>query len=293
MKWKILLILLSVTLFLGAIIFGLQLTKAAKAGLQVITGDKSASVFINDQYFDHTPLIDKNLKPGNYTLSIRPDDTALASYDTEVTLHPGTITVVTWHAGKTSETSGGVIYEMEKLIHSGQAEINFMSVPDKAIIDVDGKKKDLTPLLIKNIAPGQHQYQITAPSYETQSHTLNLVAGYKINAIIKLAKTVADQSSERKNQLNQRPTPTVRSNQKKSSTTEKKLTILTTHFFQQNQEGLKVRRDHTQSSPVIGFVLSGKKYPYLGEQKGWYQIRFGEKNQNLGWISARYARKNF
>src|SRR3990167_1732841 len=86
-----------------------------KAGLLVTTDDIPASLFLNDQYLDKSPYQDKKIQPSTYTLRIVPDDASFVSYELPVTLHKGIITVVTWKPGPTAETTGGVIYEMERL----------------------------------------------------------------------------------------------------------------------------------------------------------------------------------
>ena len=89
-----------------------------KAGLQVMTNDIPASVFLDGQYIEKTPYIGKELQPGNYLLKIQPDDSNLTSYETTINLRSGLLSVVIWKPGNRPETSGGVIYEMEKLSSS-------------------------------------------------------------------------------------------------------------------------------------------------------------------------------
>ncbi len=286
MKLKWVVIILTVSLGIFLIGFGsFKLTQKERAGLQVITGNKPAGVFLDDRYLDRTPLIERNLRPGTYTIRIEPEDEKLSSYDTEVTLHPGTLTIITWNPGKTVETSGGVIYEMKKLKNNKtKTAINFISIPDKAIIKVDNKPTDFTPLLLDDLNPGEHRYEVSLPGYETQQHSLNLKKGYQVDTIIKLAKlTNTDKPEE--------PTPT-QAPQPTESTSSARLTILKTGLVQAGTEILRVREEPSKTAKQIGVVYSGKQYPYLKEKDGWYQIKFGEKLQNVGWVSAEYAKKD-
>jgi hypothetical protein len=299
MKLKWLLALLVVSLVIFLIGFGsFKLSKPTKSGLQVITGDEPASIFLNGQYLNKSPLVDKELKPGIYNLSIQPDKENLTSYDTEVTLNPGTITIVTWHPGQTVDKSGGVIYEMKRSDDKNKTLIHFSSIPDKAIIKVDDKPKDFTPLTLEDLPPGQHEYEITLPSYETQSHSLNLESGYEINALIKLAKTNDDneakptpnteiQTIETDTQNVNEATPTV------SDANQKQVTILKTGFMQDGVEVLRVREKANQESKQIGLVEVNHQYPFLSEKAGWYHIHFGTNLEQTGWISAAYAKKDF
>ena len=284
LKWVVIILVVSLGIFLVG--FGsFKLTQKERAGLQVMTGSKPVGVFLDDHYLDRTPLIERNLKPGTYTVRLEPEDENLASYDTEVTLHPGTLTIITWNPGKTVETSGGVIYEMKKLKNNKtKTVINFISIPDKAIIKVDNRPTDFTPLLLEDLDPGKHRYEVSLPAYETQQHSLNLKKGYQVDAIIKLAKLLDTDEVEK-------PTPT-QTPQPTESTSSAQLTILKTGLVQAGVEVLRVREKPSKTAKQIGVVYSGKKYPYLKEKDGWYQIKFGENLQNIGWISAKYAKKD-
>ena len=296
LKWLLALLVVSLVIFLIGF-ESFKLSKPTKSGLQVITGDEPASIFLNGQYLNKSPLVDKELKPGVYNLSIQPDKENLASYDTEVTLNPGTITIVTWHPGKTADESGGVIYEMKQSDDKNKTLIHFSSIPDKAIIKVDDKPKDFTPLTLEDLPPGQHEYEITLPSYETQSNSLNLESGYEIDALIKLAKATDTKL----------PTPTPESQPATSSAeiindptmattasaNQKQVTILKTGLIQDGVEVLRVREESSQGSKQIGLVEVNHQYPFLSEKAGWYQIHFGTNLEQTGWISAAYAKKDF
>jgi hypothetical protein len=75
----------------------------SKAGLQVITGDIQSSLFLDGQYLEKTPYIGKDIKPGQYTLRIEPDDPTLLPYETTITLRSGLLSVVTWRPGTRPE----------------------------------------------------------------------------------------------------------------------------------------------------------------------------------------------
>lgn len=192
-----------VLLFLLAIISPLFLSacdnplqKPAQAGLQVITNNVPASIYLDDRYIDKAPLVDRNLPPGEYKLQIRPDDLNLSSYDTVIHLRPAIITVVTWKPSDSPETSGGVIYEMEKLPTKDDTEVVVSSVPESAIVTFGDSNQQLAPITVNNLSPGEHEYQISLPSYESQQNTINVVPGYRMIITVKLAKqTVAERNT--------------------------------------------------------------------------------------------------
>ncbi len=277
-----------------------------KAGLQVITNDVPASIYLDGQYLEKTPYIGKELKPGQYTLKILPDNTQLVPYETTINLRGGLLTVVTWKPGSRPETSGGVIYEMQKLPNSKHAELSFISLPDQAIISIDGQSKEFTPLLIENIEPGHHEFEVTLPSYETQKHTLNVVEGHRMDVTVKLAKSsdtpVLESDSQTASDSAQIATESTKvATDSTSVATSSSLpvrrsalqsdqgtvTITSTNYFYNNQEVLKVRQEPTTTGTEIGQAPVGKTYLFLGEkQNGWFKIDF---DGQMGWVSGQYA----
>jgi len=289
--------LLSIFLFSGCTLLG-----PTKAGLQVMSADIPASIFLNGQYLEKTPLINKELKPGDYVLKIEPEDTTLASYETKINLKKGLLTVVTWKPGEKPETSGGVIYEMEKLSKNNTSQLQLISIPDRAIVSVDGGEKDFAPLLIENISAGHHDFEVSLPSFDTQKHTINVLPGYKMLVTVKLAKQslnndnltsktatetadiTATASAQPENNIATKSTQTTLI---KKVTTGPKVTINKTGFFVNNKEVLKVRDAVGSTSKELGYASVGNEYEYLGQtQSNWYQINF---DGQTGWVSGQYS----
>ncbi len=286
MKLRLALIVFLMVIFSGCSFFD----KQKNSGIQVITNDVPSSVFINGQYLEKAPLIEKNIVPGEYNIRIEPDDSTLASYETTVMLRKGLLTVITWKPGERPETSGGVIYEMEP-ISSDKSQITFASIPDGAIISLDGGEKEFAPITYEDIEPGHHEFEVNLPSYETQRHTINALPGQRMVVNIKLAKLTSSSTPPV-------PTPTV--NQETTtdqaasdsaavatkSATEPTVTIQPTNFFQRGVEVLRVRATPDATAAEVGFVESGKQYVYTDKQDNWYQIEF---DGSSGWVSAEYA----
>lgn len=180
----------------------------SKAGLQVITDDVPSAVYLNGQYVNGTPLIEKSLKPGEYNLKIEPNDTTLLPYETSIILRKGLLTVVTWKPATRPELSGGVIYEMEQLKDSSKSEVSFISIPEAAIVTLEGKEKEFSPVVFTDVPAGNRSFEITLPSYETQSHTINVQQGYRMLVRIKLAKLQAVSETESSASESATPVPT-------------------------------------------------------------------------------------
>lgn len=166
--------------------------KPKHSGIQVITNDIPSAVFLNDQHINNTPLNEKTIQPGDYTLKIVPENSQLAPYETTVNLREGSLTVVTWKPAERPELSGGVIYEMEPLDNRSRSEVSFVTIPDGAIINFQERERTFSPVILTDVKAGHHEYELTLPSYETQRHTINVIPGYRMLIRAKLAKNSAN-----------------------------------------------------------------------------------------------------
>ncbi len=273
----------------------------SKSGLQVMTDDIPAHIYFDGKLQDKTPYINKELQAGEYVLEIRPDDPSLATYQTNITLRAGILTVVTWKPGNRPETSGGVIYEMEPLSNNKTAELSLTTIPDGAIVRVDGQAKGFAPLLQENISAGEHQYEVSLPSYETQKHTINVLEGYRMDVTLKLAKIdVTATASATTDVSNAQPaSPTTNLSATNSGALnitnpvaapvvpKPKVHILATSFFVSGQQVLRVRSNPASNSSEVGQAPVGNEYPYLNQTtSGWYKISF---NNQVGWVNQQYA----
>lgn len=295
-RWQLLVVVLISSLLLGGCSL---LDKKNVAGLQVITNEIPSTLFLDGQYLDKTPYINKTIKPGTYTLKIQPEDAELTPHETQVQLRKGLLTVVTWKPGDRPETSGGIIYEMEA-VKTDKAELSFVTIPDNAIVRIDDGQQQFSPLVVTDIEPGHHQFQVSLPSYNTQKHTINAVKGHRISITVKLAKSVntnndivVDPMATTSAQLNaslvgSTPSATRRATTSaQTNSTGPTVTIKPTNFFQNNEEVLRVRTTASVSGATVGFAPVGSSYAYLGEtQAGWYKIQF---NNQVGWVSGQFA----
>ena len=281
------------TVILGACTF---LDKNTQGGMQVITNDISSSVFITDTYLEKTPLIERNLQPGTYTLKIQPDDPSYVPYETTVTLREGVLTVVSWKPAPKPELSGGVIYELEPL-RSKTTEVSFISIPDGAIIQVAGRDKEFSPFVFTNVTPGHTEFEITLPSYETQKHTIDVIEGYRMHITVKLAKLrsaneeltdegLPDQEAVPTATAAATPSPTTQLPADTPSSLSAQVRITATGFFQDGKEVLRVRTA-PGSGTELGFVEVGSLLPYFQEsQSGWFKVWF---EGQAAWVASQYA----
>ncbi len=279
------------------------LASKIKSGIQVITGETTASVFINGQYLNKTPLVEKNLQPGLYTVRIEPDAADLVPYETTVNLYPGTLTVLTWKPAAQPELSSGVLLEMEKS-DDDTTSVELVSIPENAITTIDGKK-EFSPLKLTDLREGSHELQLSLPSYETQKHTINVQKGFHLKISAKLAKLTdevgalqadtvvpdTDEATESatpvpKPTATPAPDPTSKLGALTTASSSGHVKILKTGFFHEGTEVLRVRDFPGATGKEIGFAPVGNQYPYLGQQKNsWYFIDFLGKQ---GWVNGQY-----
>lgn len=254
-----------------------------QAGLQVITNEIDASLFLDDQYLDKTPYINKKIKPGNYNLRVQPDDSSLVPYDIPITLNKGTITVVEWQPNISLETSGGTIYEMKK---SGDTTLEFQTIPNNAILTLDDGIKQFSPLILQDVAEGNHSFEVSLPSYLTQQKAVNVIKNHHITLTIILAKELNAPTNEIEKNIE--ATDEAEQTSLLGANNQEKVQILNTGFFVNEKEVLRVREEPSTSGKELGFAEVGKTYPFKEKVTGWIGIEF--ENQ-VGWVSDQYSQK--
>lgn len=298
-------------------------SKNSYSGIQIQTNETSSNIFLDDNYIGRSPLIEHNLKPGTYTLKITPEDASFVSYETTVTLHKGTLTVVAWNPATTPELSGGVIYDLEPL-RSKTTEVSLTTIPDNAIVNFGNYDKEFSPHVFTNVTPGHTEVEVTLPSYETQKHTLDIIPGYRMNLSFKLAKlrsseeelkgnngldgtnTSSQEAStsgktqdsspsaqpQNQNNNNEASSATSSASSTKLNTlppprsAKGSIKINPTNYFENDIEVLRVRKS-TPYGQTIGFAPVGSLLPYLNEKdEGWLKVWFKDQE---GWVSEQYA----
>lgn len=203
-KWWLIISIIAIISLTSVIASGCGIEqKRQRAGLQITTVEATAAAYLNGSYINKTPLIEKNLRPGTYTIRLVADDTALAPYEDQITLHSGTLSTLTWKPASNDALASSVIYELESLTENlpfwrklfqtteqkTTGELKIVSEPDNAIITLaDQHDRQFTPYVFLALPAGQIDYSVFLPSYETHQHTLDIKPGYRTTAKIKLAK---------------------------------------------------------------------------------------------------------
>ncbi len=241
--------------------------KSKEAGISV-NSNISSTVYINGIRVGKAPY-DGTRKPGDITLRLVPDGASGASfYETKLSLGSGIKTIVTRNFGDSDDTSSGQIVSFEN-IGGSDASFSVISVPDSAQVSLDGNIIGFAPIKVSAISPGSHQLIVSSDGYQEENISINTVPGYKLTAIIKLAKENTPQ-----------PTP----NPQPRTKTFIEIQSTPTGF-------LRVRDNPIITASEVAQVKPGEKFPLVKEDpnSGWFEIEY--ISGQTGWVSNQFAKK--
>jgi len=281
---------LSLTLFLSGCVFGQK-----SAALQVNSIPK-ATVFLDGKNLGTTPLINEKLKQTEATLRLVPEGgtVSLPSWETKISLTSGAMAVVNWEFGETEAVSTGETLTLSKTQDKNSASLAVISVPDSAVVRLDGEAKGFTPLTAEKIVAGDREVTVSAAGFKERSIKAKLVNGYKLTINVKLAKGEAEEIATPSPSLTPVPTGS------KAKVTPKPSPAKTTGptptpperpyvEIRETPTGwLRVRTEPSTAATEAAKVNPGERYPLLDESGGWYKIKY---DSSEGWISGKYAEK--
>lgn len=271
-----LLLVLIVAISIGAYTFFSKQTKGV-SGLRV-AALPGASVFLNDQLVGKTPY-DQRHPSGSYTLKLIPEDSSgsVSSWQGSVTLVPSLLTYVNRDLGPSEVMSGGEVLTLEKL-PANEAQVAVFSTPDASVVLLDGQEKGVTPLLLRDVVPGEHDVAVNAPGFIGRTVRTQVTAGYKLSVQFQLAMSE-----------NPVPTPEATSSATTGGSRVETSSGSTVTIKDTPTGFLRVRSSPSTSSTEVAQVKPGEKFPLVEEQDGWYKITYAEGKD--GWVSGRYAEK--
>ncbi len=252
---------------IGAILFLIGYFKPKPAGFLIET-TPAATVFIDGVQVGRTPY-EGTKKPGEVTIKLVPEskDVPLLAFETKVILASGIKTIIRREFAETEEASSGEIISFEKA-SSNETSLAVISIPDSAQVTLDGTVRGFAPYKTSAITAGEHQLIISASGYRETNLSLKTQSGYKLTAVIKLAKVAEPQPTsapkEKKTLIEILPTPT---------------------------GFLRVRSEPKVSASEVAQVKPGEKFPLLEEDQssGWFKIEY--LSGQTGWVSNQYAKK--
>lgn len=295
------LIVLSVGLgliLLGIVAKSFILGKGGLGALQVVSVPK-ATVLIDGIQVGLTPYFDDKIKTGEHTVKLIPASSAesLGSWEAKINVSPNVLTVINRIFGTAEFGSSGEVVSLERISSRKKAALSVVSIPDQAMVKVNGEPKGFSPTLVEDLPPGDYEVAVSlAPKYEEKIITPKLLAGYKLTINVELAR-----KTEEPAELTGTPTPSPKTSPK--TTPSPTLTPKTTPsvaakpyikvkktgvFDAGGKEYLNVRAAPSREGEILTKIYSEETYPYLNETKsGWWKIEYETGKE--GWVSGTYV----
>lgn len=246
------------------------------AGLKVVSTPPS-SVYLGDKLIGRTPYEDK-VTSGEQILKLIPEGTSnnAVTWQTRIELNSGVLTYVNRELGDTELSSAGEILSLEK-ISDKDAQIAVITNPDGALISLDGQEKGTSPLIMRNVTPGDHDVTVSSPGFLSRTIKVKGTEGYKLTSTFQLAlagdgKTATESGKTTENK-----------DEEEETASQSVIISDTPTGF------LRVRVEPSTEASEAAQVKPGEKFEYTDEQDGWYKIVYEEGKE--GWISGRYAEK--
>lgn len=230
-----------------------------KAGLKV-TAIPEAMVSVNGVAVGKTPYQNEELKVGSYRVRM---EAGSAVWEGIVKLTNGTVSVVNRELAASTASASGEILTLD----SGRG-VTVTSIPDGAGVEIDGKTYGVTPLVVSDVAPGEHAFIVSHANFTKR----NIRAVLPQNMSLTIAVDLEIAEAEVVNT----PVPPV-------ATSTKLIIGQTPTGF------LRVRDKPNLSGAEIGRLSAGDSVTQLEELSGWVKVRL--ENGTGGYISSQYTQK--
>ena len=172
-----------------------------------------------------------------------------------------------------------------------------VSIPDSAVVRLDGEARGFTPLTLDEITAGDREIVVTANGFKDRTIKAKLVDGYKLTANVNLAKAEEKEAEEEEKTEEEEeeaaPTPKGEATSTPKPTPSGPTPTPPDRPYVKIKDTptgwLRVREKATTASEELTRVDPGEMYPLLDEESGWYKITYEDDQE--GWISGRYAEK--
>ena len=295
-KWLMIVVGVLVLVLVGLIVKSKFFNKQGPGALQITTSPR-ATVFVDGNQVGVSPFFNDNIQSGEHTIKIVPESTVdgLSDWETKVDLLPGILTVINRDFGSTEALSSGEILSLEKTGRKDMSSIAVVSIPDQAVVKLEGEPKGFAPLTIDDLDPGDYQIVISASGYEERTISANTIGGYKLIINVQLAQQIegieeatdsaeVDEEEETAVEEDEDAEPTA------IPTPKAKVTPPATPYVEIKDTPtgfLRVREDSSTDSEELIKVDPGDFFPYIEEENGWYKIEYEDGEE--GWISGVYA----
>lgn len=255
------------------------LAPSGRGALQVSSNIK-AQVFLDEKAIGATNLClcDQNqtIPEGEHIIKVVPDDSSFQPYTVNVKIFPGVLTAVerTFLPGSFASS---YVLNLEKT-GDKDASLLVASIPDGALVTLDGDQVGATSYFAKTISASEHEIEIQKQGFGKKTIRIRTVVGYKliINAVLGTDSGNIDETAPTPTTITPL-TPTVA-----TKSAQVKIGKTPNNF-------LNVRAEPSINSSIIVKVRDGETYEFVSEKTGWFEIKLTDGT--TGWISSSYSEK--
>lgn len=278
MKRKVIFVLAVCLILVGIFIIikvaANTLSPVGSGALQVTTNVK-ADVFLDGKKIGESPLCkcsqNDTIREGEHEVKIEPKDKKYNSFTTKAKITGGVLTAVerTFLLGAFSSS---YVLTLEKT-GTNDPQLFVASIPDGALVNLDGNPIGVTPLSQK-ISASEHELEVQKQGFNKKTIRIRAVPSYKLVVNVMLG-TQSSEGDETTIVASITPTPTV----------AQKNTII---ILQTPTGFLNVRENPNAQAKKISEVKPNETYEYTKEEGGWFYIKLN--NGTSGWITGTYAK---
>ena len=281
---KILFIIVPALLIALLVFLSVQYTNANRSqkGALQVTSSPGSKVYLDNKYIGATPLSKTDpsdmIQAGNYTIRLVPINASLSEYQEKITISTGILTVVD-RKFKKGALSEGYVISLTPLSDKNKAELEVISFPTDAKIELDANEIGKTPFLYKKPTESDHLLKINKNGYKEKIVRIRTPKGYRLTVIAYLGIISGTEEAVPPTKTPLSPTPSP----SPTAGAAKVLILNTPTGF------LRVRASYNITAAIVTTVSPGDTFPLLGEQDGWLEIKLTDGRS--GWISSQYAKK--
>lgn len=293
-NWLIVAVVVLILVLVGLIVKSKFLGQRGPGALQISTTPK-AVVFIDGVQVGTTGdamgnigYFDDKIEPGEHTVRLVPEATTdnLVDWEGKVNVIPGVLVVINRVLGSEESASSGEVLTLEKTGSRDKSSLTVISIPDRAVVKIDGEPKGFAPVTLEDLAPDSYQVVVSSLGYEERTISAKTVAGYKLIINVQLAKEIEgiEEATESAEVEESETTPTPKAEATTTPSVEKPYVRI-----KSTPTGwLRVRLGPSTSATEAAKVKPDETYPYLNEEEnGWYKIEYEEGEE--GWVSGVYV----
>jgi len=288
-KGIIIIVVILALVLVGLIIKSKFFNNQGPGALQIST-TPTATVFLDGTQVGITPYFDDKIKAGEHTVKLTPESTEgnLTSWEGKVNLLPGILTSIKRTFAVNEAESSSEMITLEKAGRKDQSSLAVISIPDQAVVKLNGEPKGFTPLSLEDLAPADYQITISSSGYEEKTVSAHTIGGYKLIVNVKLAQAMEgieeatpSGEAEEEEEEETETTPTPKAQATPPAKPYIKVKDTPTGF-------LRVRMGPSTTATETAQIKPGEMYPYLDEEEdGWLKIEYEEDEE--GWVSGVYV----